>query len=60
MNYYQKARVAQQQIEFWTQDQVDMMVAAVGWETYKRAEEIARLAIDETHMGVYEHKLAET
>lgn len=52
-----KARVAQQQIEFWPQDQVDLMVAAVGWETYKHAEEIARLAIDETQMGVYEHKL---
>ena len=52
-----KARIAQQEIEFWSQDQVDLMVAAVGWETYKRAAEIARLAIDETHMGVYEHKL---
>ncbi len=53
----QKARAAQEQIEFWSQEQVDMMVAAVGWETYKRADEIARLAIDETKMGVYEHKL---
>ena len=53
----EKARAAQQQIEFWSQDQVDLMVAAVGWETYKRAEEIAQLAIDETQMGVYEHKL---
>jgi sulfoacetaldehyde dehydrogenase len=52
-----KARVAQQQIEFWSQDQVDMMVAAAGWETYQHAEEIARLAIDETQMGVYEHKM---
>ncbi len=55
-----KARIAQQEIEFWSQDQVDLMVAAVGWETYKRAAEIARLAIDETHMGVYEHKFGET
>jgi len=52
-----RARTAQQQIEFWPQEKVDMMVAAVGWETYKRAEEIARLAVDETQMGVYEHKL---
>lgn len=52
-----KAHAAQQQIEFWPQDQVDRMVAAAGWETYKQAEEIARLAIDETQMGVYEHKL---
>lgn len=52
-----KARAAQEEIEFWPQEKVDMMVAAVGWETFKRAEEIARLAIDETQMGVYEHKL---
>lgn len=52
-----KAHAAQQEIEFWPQDQVDRMVAAAGWETYKRAEEIARLAMDETQMGVYEHKL---
>jgi sulfoacetaldehyde dehydrogenase len=55
--FLKKARAAQQQIEFWTQEQVDLMVAAVGWETYKCADEIARLAIDETQMGVYEHKL---
>jgi sulfoacetaldehyde dehydrogenase len=53
----ERARKAQSQIEFWQQDQVDMMVAAVGWETYKNAEQIARLAVDETEMGVYEHKL---
>ena len=53
----QKARTAQAVIEFWPQDKVDMMVAAVGWETYKQAEAIAHLAIDETKMGVFEHKL---
>ncbi len=36
------------------------MVAAVGWEAYRRehAEACARLAVEETGMGVYEHKLA--
>lgn len=52
-----KARSAQAVIEFWPQEKVDLMVAAVGWETYKRADEIARLAVEETAMGVYEHKL---
>ena len=52
-----KAKVAQEAIEFWSQEQVDMMVAAVGWETYKQAAEIAKLAVEETGMGVYEHKL---
>lgn len=55
----QRARKAQQEIEFWPQELVDLMVAAVGWETYKpeNAQQIARLAVDETGMGVYEHKL---
>ncbi len=56
-NLLEKARAAQQVIEDWPQDKVDEMVAAVAWETYKRAEEIARLAMDETQMGVYEHKV---
>lgn len=52
-----KARAAQKQIEFWPQDQVDLMVAAVGWETYKQAEPIAQLAVEETQMGVFKHKM---
>ncbi len=55
----ERARKAQQEIEFWPQEKVDLMVAAVGWETYKpeAAQKIARLAVDETGMGLYEHKL---
>ncbi len=52
-----KARSAQEVIEFWPQEKVDEMVAAVGWETYKEAESIAQLAVEETGMGVYKHKL---
>lgn len=55
-----KARTAQEQIEFWSQEQVDEMVAAVGWESYERshAEACARSAIEETGMGVYADKVA--
>jgi len=53
----QRARKAQQEVEYWPQEKVDLMVAAAGWETYKNAEKIARLAVDETGMGVYEHKV---
>ena len=28
----ERARAAQEQIEFWSQERVDAMVAAVGWE----------------------------
>lgn len=54
-----RARQAQQEIEFWPQDKVDLMVAAAAWETYKpeMAQQIARLAVEETGMGLYEHKL---
>jgi sulfoacetaldehyde dehydrogenase len=56
----QRARAAQEQIEFWSQEQVDEMVASVGWEVYERshAEACARSAVDETQMGVYEDKMA--
>ena len=55
----ERARKAQQEIEFWPQEKVDLMVAAVAWETYKPevVEKIARLAVEETGMGLYEHKL---
>ena len=54
-----KARNAQKTIEYWPQDRVDEMVLAVGWENYKEenAKEIAQLAINETRMGLYDHKL---
>lgn len=55
----QRAREAQKVIEFWDQEKVDEMVLAVGWEGYKKetAEEVARLAVDETGLGIYENKV---
>lgn len=55
-----RARAAQQAIEYWPQEKVDRMVAAVGWELYREenAAQCARLAHAETRMGVYEDKLA--
>jgi sulfoacetaldehyde dehydrogenase len=55
----ERARIAQKEIEFWSQEKVDEMILAVGWESYKRetAEACARLAVDETGLGVYEHKV---
>ena len=54
-----KAHAAQREIEFWPQEKVDEMILAVGWESYKleTAEACARLAVDETGLGVYEHKV---
>ncbi len=54
-----RAKEAQKAIEYWPQDKVDMMVAAVGWELYKEenAVQCAEMAAKETKMGVYEDKL---
>ena len=54
-----KARIAQEQIEFWTQERVDEMVAAVGWQLFQRphAEACAESAVRETGMGVYADKV---
>jgi sulfoacetaldehyde dehydrogenase len=54
-----RARAAQEEIEFWPQERVDEMVAAVGWQLYQKshAEACAKLAVEETGMGVYDHKV---
>jgi len=57
---YVKARKAFEEVEFWPQDKVDEMVAAVGWQWQKpeTARVLARLAVDESGIGVYEDKVA--
>ncbi|MCH8875801.1 MAG: aldehyde dehydrogenase family protein [Chloroflexi bacterium] len=57
---YERARRAFEQIEFWPQEKVDEMVAAVAWEWQREAtaKELARLAVDESGIGVYEDKVA--
>jgi len=57
---YERARKAFEVVEFWPQEKVDEMVAAVGWEWQRpaTAEALARLAIDESNIGRYEDKVA--
>ena len=57
---YAKARKAFEEVEFWPQERVDEMVAALGWEWQKpeTAVALARLAVDESGIGVYEDKVA--
>jgi sulfoacetaldehyde dehydrogenase len=57
---YQRARKAFEEVEFWPQERVDEMVAAVGWEWQKPevARELARRAVDESGIGVYDDKFA--
>ena len=55
----EKARAAQKAIEYWPQDKVDMMVAAVGWELYREENAVAcaEMAFRETKMGILADKV---
>lgn len=53
----ENARKAQQEFESFSQEQVDAVVRAIGLVVYTRAEELARMAVDQTGMGVYEDKV---
>ena len=54
-----KARAAQAIASTWNQERVDEVVFAVGWSVYKdeNIQILARAAVDETGMGVYEDKI---
>ena len=56
---YKRARAAFKEIEFWPQERVDEVCAAVGWELQKEetAKELAHLAVSESGIGVYEDKV---
>lgn len=58
LDIIQRAREAQLTIEHWSQEEVDEMVAAVGWEAYKEENvtRCAKLAVEETGMGVIKDK----
>jgi succinate-semialdehyde dehydrogenase len=52
-----RARVAQAVFESFSQEQVDAIVRGVGKYVYDNAEMLARMAVDETGIGVYEDKV---
>jgi sulfoacetaldehyde dehydrogenase len=58
--YVQKARSAQKEIADYTQEQVDELVTAVCWAIVRqdRAEELAKLAVDEGGFGNYNDKVS--
>lgn len=51
------ARAAQQQFENFTQEQVDEIVKVIAKTVFDNAEILAKMAHEETGMGVYEHKV---
>ena len=52
-----KARVAQATYEAFPQEQVDAIVKGIGKYVYDNAETLARMAVDESGIGVYEDKI---
>lgn len=54
----EKARIAQKEFEAYTQAEVDAIVKAMAKVVYDNAELLAREAVEETGMGVYEDKVA--
>ena len=52
-----KARAAQAAYESFLQEQVDAIVKGIGKYVYDNAEMLARMAVDETGIGVYEDKI---
>src|SRR5258706_7775465 len=52
-----KARTAQATFDQFTQAQVDAIVKGIGKYVYDNAEPLARMAVDETGIGVYEDKI---
>jgi succinate-semialdehyde dehydrogenase len=53
----EKARAAFEAIKDYNQEQVDALVYAAAKVIYDNAEPLARLAVDETRLGKYEHKI---
>jgi len=58
LDLIEKARKAQKQIECYSQEQVDAVVKVIAKVVYDNGEQLARMAIDETRMGVYDDKVA--
>ncbi len=53
-----KARKAQEELATYTQEELDAIVKVIARTVYDNAEELAKMAVEETGMGVYEDKVA--
>lgn len=52
-----KSRVAQRQFEQFSQEQTDEIVRAIAKTVYDNADPLAKMAVEETRMGVYADKI---
>ncbi|SDK03096.1 aldehyde dehydrogenase family protein [Natronincola ferrireducens] len=53
----EKARIAQGEFEKFTQEEVDEVVREMGKVIYDNAVELAKMAVEETRMGIFEDKV---
>lgn len=53
----EKGRAAQQEFEKYSQERVDEAVKAIGKAIYDNGEMLAKMAVEETRMGIYEDKI---
>ncbi|MEN1760132.1 aldehyde dehydrogenase family protein [Anoxynatronum sibiricum] len=58
MEMVEKSKIAQKELSRFTQEQLDDIVKLIAKSVYDHAELLARMAVDETRMGVYEDKVA--
>ena len=56
-DYITRARVAQEILAGYTQEQIDAIVRGIAKVVYDNAEELAAMAVEETRMGKYEDKV---
>lgn len=58
-SYVKRAKAAQQLIQSYTQEQIDEVCVAIGWEVYndQNIEILAKMAVEETRMGNVQDKI---
>ena len=57
LDLIKKGRIAQEKFEQFSQEDVDKVVRAIGKIIYDNGEVLAKMAVEETRMGVYEDKI---
>ena len=58
-SYIDRAKAAQKEIDNYTQEQIDLVCLAIGWEVYndQNIQKLAELAVSETGMGNVKDKI---
>lgn len=57
-DFIKKARIAQEELATYTQEELDAIVKVIAKTVYDNAEKLAKMAVEETGMGVYEDKVS--